>query len=213
VLALSSAVANAQANYLADLGAVAPALGVNNSGQVVLQNYIYSNGTLTAFPANFTGAAINLSGQVAGFDATNGDGCIPACGAAAIYANGTVTDIPGTSVTGPFHGQVPCYMPTGINDSGAVVGWTDGRCGVSQLSYPSGWLYSNGTVIDIGSFEHCLGVVPQAINDSGQITGRAASPAYCVRGPKNILFVISNMLVTVGVLWGVNRQSGGDKSR
>ena len=103
VLALGSVGANAQANYLTDLGAVAPGFGVNNNGQVVLQNYIYSNGTLTPFPTNFTGAAINSGGEVAGSDSNNSVG--------AVYTNGSVMDIPGAP------GQA-----FGINDSGAIVG-------------------------------------------------------------------------------------------
>ncbi len=47
---LDSPIATAQAeDNLIDLGAVAPGLGINNSGQVVLRNYWYSQGTLTAF--------------------------------------------------------------------------------------------------------------------------------------------------------------------
>lgn len=171
-LAMGSIDANAQANYLTDLGAVAPALGVNNNGQVVLQNYIYSNGTLTAFPANFTGAAINASGQVAGFDATTGTGnnCLNYCTtAAAIYANGTVKDIPGTSTTpGPI--AIACYFPTGINDSGAIVGWYSGECSPPYLEGNlSVWLYSNNALINLGGLAGCG--VPTAINDSGQISG------------------------------------------
>jgi len=44
------------------------AFGINNAGQVVLQNGVYANGTLTAFPTGFACDAINSSGAVAGFD-------------------------------------------------------------------------------------------------------------------------------------------------
>jgi hypothetical protein len=65
-LAIGSFTASAQSNNLTDLGPYAPGLGINNSAEVVLQNYLYSNGPLTAFPANFTGAGINIIGQVVG---------------------------------------------------------------------------------------------------------------------------------------------------
>jgi len=51
-LALGSETASAQ-NYLTHLDPDAPGLGINNSGQVVLMYYIYSNGTLTAFPTYY----------------------------------------------------------------------------------------------------------------------------------------------------------------
>lgn len=63
---LGPPIATAETNYLTGLGAVAPGVGINNSGQVVLQNYWYSQGTLTAFPNGFTGDAINASGHIAG---------------------------------------------------------------------------------------------------------------------------------------------------
>jgi probable HAF family extracellular repeat protein len=164
-LALGSETANAQTNYLTDLGAVAPALGINNSGQVVLQNYIYSNGTLTAFPANFTGSAINSSGEVAGSDSTTSLG--------AAYTNGSVTDIPGAI------GQA-----FGINDNGAIVGTND----LAEVTNdnPNAWLYSNGVISGLPTLNwmniYCIGVTAQAINDSGQITGGARSPTaqFCI---------------------------------
>jgi hypothetical protein len=50
-LAIGSFTASAQTHNLTDLGPYAPGLGINNSGQVVLQNYLYSNGALTALVA------------------------------------------------------------------------------------------------------------------------------------------------------------------
>jgi hypothetical protein len=48
--------AGAQPYYLADLGAVAPGLAINNSGQVSLLNGYYSGGTYTPYPASLQNA-------------------------------------------------------------------------------------------------------------------------------------------------------------
>jgi hypothetical protein len=165
---LGSPTATAQAEEnLVDLGAVAPGLGINNSGEVVLQNYIYSAGALTAFPSGFTGAAINASGEVAG-TLPNGD-------AAAVYLNGTVTNIPTPSQTLE---QLADFQGVGINDSGqVVVDYFTENTDFIAYSY----LYNNGTLSQIPGFG-CGGdadVTPAAINDSGQITGSAAVPAGC----------------------------------
>ena len=194
-LALGSAAANAQTNYLTDLGAVAPALGINNSGEVVLQNYIYSHGTLTAFPDGFTGNAINASGEVAGsMPAPPADPYFQVV--AAVYSNGTVTAIPATSFfAAPLNPVGACYFGTGINDSGSVVGWYDIYCTTIYSSQPpGGWVYSGSTVTSIGG--GCDGgSVAQAINDSGQITGWSS---FCPNGQQDAF------------LYG-NSPSGNDK--
>jgi uncharacterized membrane protein len=151
-LTLGSETANAQTNYLTDLGAVAPGLGINNSGEVVLQNYIYSHGTLTAFPSGFTGNAINASGEVAG----DFPGAL-----AWVYANGALTELASGG------------SANGINDSGEVIVVNYGRLGI-----PSSSLVSNGTVVGISVFDCGDRVMAQAINDSGQITGGADSSRF-----------------------------------
>jgi hypothetical protein len=176
VLAMGAVAARAQANYLTDLGAVAPALGINNSGQVVLQSYIYSNGTLTALPPNFMGAAINSSGEVAGgFPGNCGEP--NNAGAPATYANGVLTIIPALSGCDPEQGV--SAQGLGINDSGAVVGVIG-----DNGDQPAGWLYSNNIYVgNIGYFanppEYCPGVEARGINNSGQITGGAVGPEVC----------------------------------
>jgi hypothetical protein len=54
--------AGAQPYYLTDLGAVAPGLAINNSGQVSLLNGYYSGGTYTLYPASFTAGAVSPNG-------------------------------------------------------------------------------------------------------------------------------------------------------
>jgi hypothetical protein len=184
VLGLATSTVAAQ-NYLNDLGAVAPGLGINNSGQVVLQNYFYSSGTLTAFPANFTGAGINASGQVVGAQTPPPEGACPGPGTTypvspciAVWASGTVTAYPG------FLG-FPDYVGNfglSINSSGQIVGnWH----ATEVHDYTGGLLFSNSVFSNLG-FTYppggaCTMLNPAstfgapnyayAINDAGQIAG------------------------------------------
>jgi len=181
-LAIGSFIANAQKNNLTDLGPYAPGLGINNSGQVVLQNYLYSNGALTAFPANFTGAGINAGGQVAGSVGLNcqnigldqGGGC-----AFATYASGVLTTYPiYDGALDPAVGN----QGQGINANGEIVGdwtFTHGLGGAivltngtfSQLRFP-------GTSCSEGGLTTAAGVA-YAINDAGQIVGFLPGRANC----------------------------------
>jgi probable HAF family extracellular repeat protein len=161
----------AQTNYLTDLGAVAPALGINNSGQVALQNYIYTNGTLTAFPAGFSAGGeppvagefqaavvgnVSSSGVIAGTLATDPESI-------ATYSGGTVTLIPTTF-------QVPAA--TGVNASGAVVGFGSGS------GIDGAFVLSGGTATQLGNNPCGGGNLPSvgagealAVNDAGQVVG------------------------------------------
>jgi hypothetical protein len=182
-IALGSITAQAQANYLTDLGAVAPGLGINNSGQVVLASYFYGNGTLTAFPANFTGAGINSSGQVVGA-ATPPPGTCPnnspygVTPCIAVWASGTLTVYPGYPGFPDFVGN----FGLSINSSGQIVGnWH----ATEIHDYTGPFLYSNGVFSNLGFPYPPGGACPMlnpgstfgppnyafAINDSGQIAG------------------------------------------
>jgi probable HAF family extracellular repeat protein len=158
-----------------DLG-VGKGCGVNNNGQVVILagplpysfnlgcvgfqgSSIYSGGTIT--PLGMNGVAINASGQVAGeFNAPNGQDY------AALYTSGTVTTLPTLDTKSEYFGL-------GLNASGTVVGT---RVDTTETSF--GMLWSNGTVTDIGtspggSYCNRQGTIPNAINDSGEVTGSA----------------------------------------
>jgi probable HAF family extracellular repeat protein len=161
-LALGLATANAQ-NLLTDLGPGA-AYGINNSGQIVLANGIWNNGTVTAFPTGFTGAAINSSGEVAGTQVSTG-----IIGSSAFYSNGTVTLIPANgdpsvAVNGAF----------GLNDNSVVVGQGCGLSGSPIYAF----IYENGQVTELGTFPGSIGdpnfdSVAYGINGAGQVTGTA----------------------------------------
>ncbi len=172
-LAIGSFTASAQTNNLTDLGPYAPGLGINNSGQVVLQNYLYGNGALTAFPANFNGAGINAGGQVAGSVGLNcqnigldqGGGC-----AFATYAGGVLTAYP--IYQGSLDPAVGNQAQS-MNASGEIVGdWTfthgEGAALVlnngvfSELAFPGSTCAGN-VAVQAG--------VAYAINDAGQIAG------------------------------------------
>ena len=160
-LILGQATATGQ-SLLTDLGP-GTAMGLNDSGQVVLQNGVWSAGTITLFPTDFTGTAINSSGMVAG--GLTGPNIVLAC---ATYSNGTITDL------GVLSGQpdVDTCNATGINASGQVVGWSETRGGSSIEAIIS----TNGAMLGIGGIHcPCTQLVSEGfgINDAGQITGFA----------------------------------------
>jgi probable HAF family extracellular repeat protein len=152
-------------------GGVTHGLAINDSGQIAgqcrnpmfLQGYacvVSSNGAITALPEsnpniecleintiiapNIPAAvAINNNGQALG-------NCI---GGAVVWTNDTPTVLPtlgGASTTG-----------TAINNLGQVVGTSSTSTGAED-----GFLWSNGTMTDLGS-----NFSPAAVNDSGVIVG------------------------------------------
>jgi probable HAF family extracellular repeat protein len=196
---LGSAVANAQeVTNLRDLGAVAPGLGINDSGQVVLQNYLYSNGTLTAFPTNFSGAGINAAGEVVGsvgaaytgpgvncpiVGLDSGTGC-----AIAVYASGVLTTEPlyappGTSPNDPDLGN----QGLGINASGAIVGdwnYVHGLGNALVLSHGTfaTFAFPGNTCSDPNGSTATATGVAYGINDAGQIVGLLPTGPTCQPG-------------------------------
>lgn len=175
-MTLGSAAANAQ-NPLTDLG-VATGYGINNSGQVALDQGIYSNGTLTPLPAlpggstPATALAINSSGQVAGSAISP-----PISGTDPIaYIHGSLIDIGSPILTGVLASQGG-GLATGINSNNMVVGWytSNARDGNTDV-----FTYDNGTVTLLPAFPcktfnpNCTLVAgPRAfgLNDSGEIVG------------------------------------------
>jgi probable HAF family extracellular repeat protein len=148
------------------------ATGINDSGQVVgswsnvttgSQPFLDSNGTITDLPEPGFVATSNLGCQA---DAINNNAQIAGtCWGwnsklALIYAdlvlwqNGKVTDL------GTLGGERS--TAAAINGNGQIVGYgTALGSGVAT----DGFLYSNGTMTDLGSF------VPAAINDNGVMVG------------------------------------------
>lgn len=157
---------------MVDLGSHAPlagsdsvANGINDSSQVVGQwgtgdpqhAFLYSNGTMTSLPEpGFTGGvgcqadAINNNGQVAGSCGdTSGNTHL------VLWHNGAVTDL---GTLGP-PGSGTFTQAVSINGNGQIAG-TAFTGGVSE-----GFLYSNGTIANLGSFP------ATSINDNGVMVG------------------------------------------
>jgi hypothetical protein len=156
----------AKAQNLTDLGPVT-AYALNNSGQVVLSSGVYSSGAVTAFPAGFTGTAINSSGALAGFITDSFGGT-----SAALYNGGTLTNIglllPDQESPGLEFGEA-----LGINASGQVVGWGLGQPNLVNFAF----IYSNGTATVLPHFPNSFLSPAQAsgINDSGIVVGTMAN--------------------------------------
>jgi probable HAF family extracellular repeat protein len=161
--------ANGTTSNLGIAGISSAATGINSSGQIVgsfstrqsdgsisSDGFIYSNGTETVLGTlprstdSSYATAINNSGQAVGYSYT---GINPN---AFIYSNGTLS-YP-ASLAGAFSNA--------INDSGQVVGRvpTSGDTGY-------GFLYSNGTVINLGTLAGDANSSAIAINNSGMVVG------------------------------------------
>jgi probable HAF family extracellular repeat protein len=193
------AVANAQEiTNLTDLGAVAPGLGINDSGQVVLEKYLYSDGTLTAFPTNFSGAGINAAGEVVGsvggaytgpgvncpvVGLDSGTGC-----AIAVYASGVLTTEPlyappGTSPSDPDLGN----QGLGINASGAIVGdWNYVHGLGNALVLSDGafatFAFPGNTCSDPNGSDATATGAAYGVNDAGQVVGLLPTGPMCQPG-------------------------------
>ncbi len=157
-----------------DLGKLAPlsgsdswASGVNDSGEVVggtwaigdvEHAFLYSNGTMTALPEpGFTdGSAceamsINNAGQIAGVcAAASGDTRL------VLWQHGTVTDL-GVLVT---PGTNPPGVPALSNNNTGQIAGTVRVNGTTE-----GFLFSNGTIANLGSF------LAASVNDNGVMVG------------------------------------------
>ena len=139
--------------------------GINNAGQIVVDNRLYSGGTYTTLPplaANTFAAAtdINNVGQIVGhyFDGTHTHGFI--------YNNGTYTTLDDPLGTDTFI--------TGENDNGQIVGYYTDLSGGEH-----GFLYVGGTFTTI---DNPSGMQPtlrgatggtelSGINNAGDIVG------------------------------------------
>jgi len=147
-------------------GSDSDATGINDSGQVVGRYgttgtpedaFLYSNGTITGLPEpSFTGPngceadAINNTGQIAG---TCGDSIGQAH--LVLWHNGAVTVL---GTLGP-PGSYSYTQAVAINNNGQIAGT------VFSGGTTAGFLYSNGTITNLGSF------LAAAINDNGVMVG------------------------------------------
>ncbi|HLK60879.1 MAG TPA: hypothetical protein VKU00_30220 [Chthonomonadaceae bacterium] len=153
-----------------DLGTQASPLAINDLGQVLFPTAEYTGSGLVDYSSKFRtpgqtfqAAALNNNGQIAGvLSGINLHGH----GHAAIYSSGGFTDL---GVLAPYTDS----QAVAINDAGQVA------CTTAQSPIPGNslttersFLYSNGTITDLGS----LGgerVDAYAINNAGQIVGVA----------------------------------------
>jgi len=134
---------------------------INNRGEitgsVVSEAFIYRNNQFIRISTPefqfSTAFDINDLGQVIGY--VNGPGIVQ--DSTYIYDRGKVTILP----TGPFiH-----LFPTAINNRGQATGLG------AKFPGENGFLYSNGTTIDIGTVAGGRTSRPFAMNESGEITG------------------------------------------
>jgi len=127
------------------------------AGSVVSEAFIYRNKQFVRIstPEFEFGTAFDINdlGQVIGY--VNGPGIVQ--DSTYIYGHGDVTIVP----TGPFNH----LFPTAINNRGQVTGLGE------RNPAENGFLYSNGTTIDIGNVAGGNTSRPFAINESGEITG------------------------------------------
>ena len=143
------------------------AADINDSNQVVGWAYngsgnkfgwMYQNGTVTNLGVNFEPAAISSSGEVVGY--LNVDGGVNVN--AAIYDNGTVTDLDSVDADS---------AATGVNASGDVVGSSQPIANGSVE--PIEWL-PDGTAINLGQLPGFPDSEATGINDSGTIVGTSS---------------------------------------
>jgi probable HAF family extracellular repeat protein len=164
--------ANGKMTVLGTLGGTeSHAYAINRTGQVAgaadtasgaLHAALFYNGTVTDLGtppgAKSTSAeAINDNGQAVG-QADLGDGRFHAV----LYEGGQVTDL------GALPGGGSLSEATGINNVGQIVGSSDYQ---SDRNFQHAFLYSNGTMADLGTFPGGSYSRAIGINDLGQIVG------------------------------------------
>jgi probable HAF family extracellular repeat protein len=197
------AAAPSSAQNLVDLG-VGKGHAINNSGQVALDQGIYSNGTVTSLPPLPGGStpaaalAINASAQVAGSAALPAQ---PGTSNAILYSGGTLTNIGANFIDGGVGGGSAFSVATGINTSGLVVGhYLANSTDNTWISFT----YANGTVTQINSpcsptsTDDCNGVavnMAQGINDAGDVVGTI------VYNNNESPYLVDAYLLTNGTTW------------
>lgn len=176
---------------------------INDSGEVAgcmdNQAAVFSGGeslSLGTLGGSQSAAfAINSSGQVVGYSTLAGDNEA----AAFIYTPGA-----GMQNLGTLAGATSNYMPiwaSDINDAGQVVGIAMNQ----ETRTQHGFLYSNGQLEDLGSFDDSEILEPRAINSAGDIVG--ASWAVFQSRPflrtQGALLDLNELLVSTDSTWRV----------
>ncbi len=146
------------------------ASGINESEQIVVYEYLYENGTVTNLGtlggAKTRAKAINESGQIAGYGWDSENRRL-----AFLYENGSMTALPT-----PEGLQSLCYD---INDHGQIVGKRSNPSGPTDIR---GVLWDDGVMYDLTDMAGLGGdtvlMRPRAINNSGQIVGRAVGTEF-----------------------------------
>jgi len=140
--------------------------------------------------------AINSSGQVVGYSTLAGDNEA----AAFIYTPGA-----GMQNLGTLAGATSNYMPiwaSDINDAGQVIG-----IAVNQENQTRhGFLYSNGQLEDLGSFDASEMLDPRAINSAGDIVGNCSTtfaPTHTFLRTQGALLDLNELLVSTDSTWRV----------
>jgi probable HAF family extracellular repeat protein len=200
------------------------ATGINNLGQVVgnadtgglsppplpqpySHAFLYSGGTmqdLGTLPGGFGSGAygINDSGQIVG--GANTSYSFPFWGHAFLYS-GTMQDL------GTFGAQYSAA--SGINASGQVVGsygdfiYSTGSANVS-VAGPHAFLYSDGTMQDLGTLPGAAFSTASGINNSGQVAGYSDYENTSPNHYRAFLYDDGSM-VSLGTLGGQNSWASG----
>jgi len=140
--------------------------GINNAGQIVVEDLVFSGGTRTTlpdFPAKGFASDINNVGQIVGYYL---DSSIPAHAHGFIYENGAYTTLDDPLGTGTYI--------TGENDNGQIVGYYTDLSGNEH-----GFLYAGGTFTTVDNpsgMQATLrgatgGTELNGINNAGDIVG------------------------------------------
>jgi len=180
---------------------------INNNGQVTglsdtalegQHAFLYTDGlmidlgSLAAPPNSFSaGYGINDSGQVTGRAAISADDHH-----AFIYNGGPLIDL---GTLSGFSNSVG----TGINNLGQVVGYS-----FTAVADSHAFLYSNGQMSDLGALGGSWSQA-FAVNDSGQVTGTAQTPAGEPAVVGHAFLYTNGQMIDLGTLGGPYSQGFG----